>query len=210
MNTSRLMIRTLPILASALGLAVTVGCARSLEVIERSGEVPAWVQSSRETTLVTRNGKPVLLMRAMRDRARDLSLAKREARYELAKAIATQVDEEVETLFQSVQESSGNSIDQPETARSLIRDAVRAQASTRLTSLVVEEVYWERRLYRSAAGEEEGYRVYVLGSIPEATLKELKATGYRKAQEAARASGDRAAERLLDEQLMQLQSKTSP
>ncbi|MNK99058.1 hypothetical protein D3C87_1194390 [compost metagenome] len=190
------------VLASCLSL---FGCAGS-QILERSGDQPGWARDSRESFTQERNGEKRVYLRATIDRARDLSLAKREGRYELAKAIAGQVSEEIEALFQSAKVGAGNSIDRADTTGSKIRDAVTAQASARISSLSIDETYWERRLFKTETGEVEGYRVYVLGSIPEQELKELKVAGYRRAQELARASGDREAESLLDDQLVRMRS----
>jgi hypothetical protein len=186
---------------------VMTGCWGQRDLLEQSGDKPAWVSSAKESFTETRDGRKLIFYRADLTKVRDLALAKRQARFELVKKIASEVSEEVETAYAGATVTSSNQLDRSFDAGGSIRDAVAAVSSVRLADLRVEESYWERRLYNTDLGTQEAYQVSVLGSVPEDELKRLKIEAFEKGKEVAHQRNDRKAEQQIDDMLHRLKSR---
>lgn len=199
MNTKRIAL-------IAFSAMLISGCWGNRELLQQSGSKPGWVESSRESYVETRDGAKYVYYRALVSRARDLALAKREARFELVKAIANEVSADIIARYRGATSTSSNQIDVPSDVGGMIQDAVNASSNVQLADLRVEEVYWERRLYQTDMGPKEGYEVFVLGSVPEEGLRRLKAMAISGAKKAAQKQQNQNAVQLLNEMDKQLEN----
>lgn len=180
---SKHLIRSAALAAIVLGM--TAPGAHATEILDRSGDKPAWADTSRKPAATSKKTYHVVQLIDQRN----LDTGKRTAALQAAAEIRNSIIMKIKTEagFAGT-ESESLSDDGEETTENYKRERtskhleVAIGKAIHLPGITTEGVYWEKLMVTTAGGKKvPGYKVWVLTSIPTKVLHKAQNDAARAA-----------------------------